>query len=199
MRLIACLSLLLSIIACTRSESEESTQRPPNILLIMVDDLGKEWVNAYGAEDVQTPNVDQLALEGTLFNHVYSMPQCTPTRLSLLTGHYPFRHGWVNHWDVPRWGGGCHYDPERNPSLGRMMKKMGYKTAIAGKWQVSDFRVEPEVLKNHGFDSYCMWTGYETGIPASAERFHDPYIHTSEGSKTTQAEPPSILPLENPP
>jgi hypothetical protein len=158
--------------------------RPPNVLLIMVDDLGKEWVSAYGAEEIETPHVDQLAREGIRFQNVYAMPQCTPTRLTLLTGQYPFRHGWVNHWDVPRWGGGAHYDPALNPSLGRQMKMAGYKTAIAGKWQVSDFRVEPEVLREHGFDAYCMWTGYETGVPASAERFHDPYIHTAAGSRT---------------
>lgn len=52
----------------------------------MVDDLGNEWVSAYGAEDIETPSVDRLAREGTRFEHVYAMPQCTPTRLTLLTG-----------------------------------------------------------------------------------------------------------------
>ncbi len=157
---------------------------PPNILFLMVDDLGKEWVSAYGAEDIQTPHIDQLAAEGIRFENVYCMPQCTPTRVTLLTGQYPFRHGWVNHWDVPRWGGGAHFDPRVNPSLGLYMKEAGYKTAIAGKWQINDFRVEPDAMTKHGFDDYCMWTGYETGIPASAERYYNPYIFTKSGSKT---------------
>lgn len=78
----------------------------PNILFIMVDDLGKEWISSYGAEGIRTPNIDKLAATGMKFNNAWCMPQCTPTRVTLLTGQYPFRHGWTNHWDVPRWGGG---------------------------------------------------------------------------------------------
>ena len=78
----------------------------PNILFIMVDDLGKEWISCYGAEDIRTPNIDALAKTGMQFENAYSMPQCTPSRAALLTGQYPWRTGWVNHWDVPRWGVG---------------------------------------------------------------------------------------------
>ena len=81
-------------------------------------------------------------------------------------------------------GGGAHYDEQLNPSLGKEMKKAGYQTAIAGKWQIDDFRVEPDALTRNGFEEYCMWTGYETGIPASAERYQNPYIYTNSGSKT---------------
>jgi len=165
-------------------QSELAVETRPNIIFILVDDLGKEWVSCYGAEDIQTPNIDQLAASGKQFHNVYSMPQCTPSRLTFLTGQYPFRHGWVNHWDVPRWGGGAHYDENLNPSLGKEMKKAGYRTAIAGKWQIDDFRVEPDALTRNGFDEFCMWTGYETGIPASAERYQNPYIYTKSGSKS---------------
>ena len=156
----------------------------PNILFILLDDLGKEWVSAYGAEDIETPVVDALAAGGIKFNNFYVMPQCTPTRLSLLTGQMPFRHGWVNHWDVPRWGGGAHYDYARNPTWPRAIREAGYKTAVAGKWQVNDFRVQPEAMVELGFDDYCMWTGFEAGVPASAERYWDPYLHTKSGSRT---------------
>ena len=90
-----------------------------------------------------TPHLDALAAGGTRFENFYVMPQCTPTRLSFLTGQYPFRHGWVNHWDVPRWGGGAHYDWNRNPSIARVLRDAGYRTAVAGKWQLG---VEPEVV-----------------------------------------------------
>ncbi|WP_217447732.1 sulfatase-like hydrolase/transferase [Maribellus comscasis] len=159
-------------------------QNKPNILFILTDDLGKEWVSSYGAEEIKTPNIDNLAETGLMFENFYSTPQCTPTRVSLMTGQYPFRNGWINHWDVPRWGGGAHFDWNKNPGIARIMQSAGYKTAAAGKWQINDFRVQPEAMVSHGFDDYCMWTGYETGNPASAERYWDPYIHTKEGSKT---------------
>lgn len=159
-------------------------QTRPNILFILTDDLGKEWVSTYGAEEIETPNIDQLAQTGMRFDNFYSTPQCTPSRVTLFTGQYPSRHGWINHWDVPRWGGGAHFDWTKNPSIARMMHDAGYKTAAAGKWQVNDFRVQPEAMVSHGFDDYCMWTGYETGNPPSAERYWNPYIHTKEGSKT---------------
>ena len=70
----------------------------------MLDDLGKEWIACYGAEDINTPNIDSLAASGMVFNNAYSMPSCTPSRTTVLTGKYPWRTGWASHWDVPRWG-----------------------------------------------------------------------------------------------
>ena len=165
-------------------KTKVTADRPPNILFILVDDLGKEWVSGYGAEDIDTPHIDKLAASGMQFNNVYSMPQCTPSRVTLLTGQYPFRHGWVNHWDVPRWGGGAHFDETVNPSLVHEIRRAGYKTCVAGKWQIDDFRVEPDALTKVGFDEFCMWTGYEAGVKASAERYWNPYIFTKQGSKT---------------
>ncbi|MCA9196759.1 MAG: sulfatase-like hydrolase/transferase [Planctomycetales bacterium] len=157
---------------------------PPHLLLIMVDDLGKEWVSCYESQSIQTPRIDQLAQQGLKFTNTYSMPQCTPTRATLLTGQYPFRHGWVNHWDVPRWGAGCHFDPNHYTTFAELLQANGYRTCIAGKWQINDFRVQPQVLQEHGFDEYCVWTGFETQNPPSAERYWDPYIHTQDGSRT---------------
>ena len=151
----------------------------PNIVFIMVDDLGPEWVSSYGGEGIDTPNIDELARRGMSFDNAYSMPQCTPTRATLLTGQYPFRHGWVNHWDVPRWGAGCHYDPDRNVTFARQLEEVGYKTGIAGKWQINDFRVQPNVLRRHGFQEWSLWTGYESLNPPSAERYWDPYVFSN--------------------
>ena len=153
---------------------------PPNLVLIMADDLGPEWISSYGGEGIETPNIDKLAEGGMLFHNAYSMPQCTPTRVTLLTGQYPFRHGWTNHWDVPRWGAGCHFDPDRNVSFARLLRDVGYATAIAGKWQINDFRVQPQILSRHGFDEWAVWTGGEGGNPKSNERYWDPYIYTSK-------------------
>jgi arylsulfatase A-like enzyme len=172
------------LVALILFSCSERVPQNPNILFIMLDDLGKEWVSAYGADDIETPNIDRLAATGMLFDNAYCMPQCTPSRITLLTGQYPFRHGWVNHWDVPRWGGGCHFDPEKNPSVARIMQSAGYVTAAAGKWQVNDFRVQPDIMTQHGFDAYCMWTGFETGNLPSAERYWHPYLFTRSGSQT---------------
>jgi len=160
-----------------------------NILFIMVDDLGKEWIGCYGAEDIETPNIDALAASGMKFNNAYSMPQCTPSRATLLTGTYPCRNGFVNHWDVPRWGVGYFdWKHKENTTFARLLKDLGYATCAAGKWQINDFRLEPQAMKKHGFDDWAMWTGYETGNKASAARYADPYINTPGGSKTYKGE-----------
>ena len=156
----------------------------PNIVLIMVDDLGKDWISCYGADGIRTPNVDRLAEGGMKFRNAWSMPQCTPTRVTLLTGQYPWRTGWVNHWDVPRWGVG-YFDWQRYTTFATLLRSAGYATAVAGKWQINDFRIEPKALEKHGFDDWCVWTGYEAQNPRSGKRYWDAYIHTrEEGSKT---------------
>lgn len=158
----------------------------PNVVFILLDDLGKEWVSCYGATDIQTPRIDALAAGGMRFQNVYSMPQCTPSRMCLLTGQYPYRNGWVNHWDVPRWGAGARYDPGSFPcNLGLTMRTAGYATAIAGKWQINDFRVESDALDKAGFDDWCMWTGGEAGNPPSNNRYWDPYIYTKDTPSRT--------------
>lgn len=163
--------------------------KKPNILFILLDDLGKEWISCYGAQDIETPNIDALAAGGLKFNNAYSMPQCTPSRAMLLTGSYPWRNGFVNHWDVPRWGVGYFdWKQKENTTFATLMKGLGYRTCAAGKWQINDFRLEPRAMAKHGFDDWAMWTGYETGNPPSAKRYQDPYINTPDGSKTYAGE-----------
>ena len=179
---VLCLALLLGLLPAV---AEPAALTRPNILFIMVDDLGPEWISCYGGRELKTPRIDALAAGGMRFTNAYSMPQCTPTRVTLLTGQYPFRHGWCNHWDVPRWGAGCHFDPKHNLTFARILREAGYATVVAGKWQINDFRVQPLVLKDHGFDAWCMWTGYEGRNPPSGKRYWDPYIYTSgEKSRT---------------
>lgn len=163
-------------------------QDKPNIIFVLLDDLGKEWLSCYGGDNISTPNIDKLAQSGIQFHNAYSMPQCTPSRACFMTGQYPYRNGWVNHWDSPRWGHG-YFDWTKNPSIARSMKSAGYTTAVAGKWQLNDFRVHPDAMVKHGFDSFCMWTGAEGSKEKghgniSTQRYWDPYIHTKDGSKT---------------
>ena len=181
------LAFVLTVALSVSPSRAADSPTKPNILFIMVDDLGKEWISSYGADNIETPQIDALAKTGMKFHNAYSMPQCTPTRATLLTGQYPWRTGWVNHWDVPRWGVG-YFDWEHYTTFAKVMKTAGYSTAIAGKWQINDFRVEPEALRKHGFDDWCVWTGFEAQNPPSAKRYWDPYVHTREGSKTYEGQ-----------
>ena len=67
----------------------------PNIVLILADDFGIDAVGCYGAEHVETPRIDRLAQEGLRFGYCYATPLCSPSRVELMTGRYPFRTGWV--------------------------------------------------------------------------------------------------------
>ncbi|MEO0587168.1 MAG: sulfatase-like hydrolase/transferase [Planctomycetota bacterium] len=182
MRLFVFVSVAVLVSIVSSGVSGEDTR--PNIVFVMADDLGKEWLSVYGAEDHATPRLDRMAAEGMLFTNAYSTPKCTPTRVQLLTAMYPFRTGWVNHWDVPRWGAGCHFDAEEYTTFAEVMRMAGYATAAAGKWQINDFRVQPTAMHDHGFDDWCMWTGGETDGPAKPLRYWEPYINTPEGSRT---------------
>ena len=181
------------IMSCANSKTNKTISKTknkkPNIVFILLDDMGKEWVSQYNADDIETPNIDLLAREGMQFNNAWSMPQCTPSRVTFLTGQYPYRHGWVNHYDVPRWGHGVNFDSNKNPSIAKIMQQSGYKTCAAGKWQINDFRLQPTIMNDHGFDEYAMWTGAEGGNEKlSKERYWNPYIHTKEGSKTYEGQ-----------
>lgn len=75
-------------------ENHSESKERPNVILIMADDLGKYEVSAYGAEDIETPNIDELASEGVLFQDAYvTAPICSPSRASILTGRYQQRYG----------------------------------------------------------------------------------------------------------
>src|SRR6185436_15380845 len=68
---------------------------PGNVLLIVGDDIGNDFIHCYGEHPLAppTPNIDALAADGVLFKNAYASPTCSPTRASILTGRYPFRTG----------------------------------------------------------------------------------------------------------
>jgi arylsulfatase A-like enzyme len=175
--------------ACNSGAGNKGDTPKPNFIFILVDDLGKEWISATGADSIRTPFIDQLAETGIEFTNAWSMPQCTPSRVALLTGTYPYNNGWINHYDVPRWGHGARFDPGKNITFANVLQEAGYRTCAAGKWLINDFRVEPEAMVNAGFESYCMWTGGEgANEEVSGKRYWDPYIHTKEGSRVYPGE-----------
>jgi len=180
---------LITLLLCLVAVTARSDDRP-NIILIMVDDMGRDWVSCYGAQH-QTPNVDRLAKQGVRYETAWSTPICTPTRVTLLTGQYPFRHGWTQHYDVPRWGGhGLSWT--KFTTFAHVLRESGYATAIGGKWQVNHLGKQPEALKQHGFDEHCVWTGAEAGRAETDRRYWGGHIMTN-GRRETAAYGPDTI------
>lgn len=133
------------------SAPAQKKNTPPNIILIMVDDMGYSDIGAYGSE-ISTPNLDKLAAEGIRFREFYNNSICAPTRASLLTGQYPHRAG-IGYFDVnlglPPYQG---YLNKESLTLGEVLKQNGYSTLLSGKWHVGqDSLAWP---RQRGFDQF---------------------------------------------
>ncbi len=131
------------------------SQRAPNIVFILADDLGYGDVGAFGATDIRTPNIDLLAKNGIKFTEFYSpSPVCSPTRAGFLTGRYPRRMG-IDGVFFPESFTGL---PASEVTVAEALKAKGYATGIVGKWHLGH---HPQYLPlQNGFDEYF-------GIPYS--------------------------------
>src|ERR1700761_3711396 len=86
------LSALLALCLCGSLSSAFAADKPPNVVLVLIDDLGQRDLGCYGSTFYKTPNIDKMAREGIRFTDYYSAcPVCSPTRASILTGKYPQR------------------------------------------------------------------------------------------------------------
>lgn len=122
---------------------------PPNVVLILTDDQGYGDVGAYGAHDLDTPNLDRMAAEGMRFTSFYvSTSVCSPSRAALLTGRHPLRVG-IPRVLMPQDATGL--DPGET-TLAELLADRGYATAAFGKWHLGH---RPEDLPpSHGFEEY---------------------------------------------
>ncbi len=130
---------------------------PPNIVLILADDLGWTDLSCYGSDLYETPHIDRLARDGMKFTQAYSAcTVCSPTRAAILTGKYPARLH-VTDWIpglppenpkllVPSW---TKYLPLEETTIARALRSAGYVTASIGKWHLGGEEYYPE---KHGFD-----------------------------------------------
>ncbi|WP_111708252.1 sulfatase-like hydrolase/transferase [Lutibacter citreus] len=153
----------------------KGNKNPPNIILIMVDDLGYESIGCYGGTSYKTPNIDKLASTGVLFNQAYAQPLCTNTRVKLMTGKYNYRN-WTSF-------GILHPDQK---TFGHLMQDAGYTTCMVGKWQLQSYdpvdypgsenrRDTGMKVENAGFEEYSLWHTGHTEDKGS--RFADPTIY----------------------
>jgi arylsulfatase A-like enzyme len=182
-------STLSTLLLCLITVIARADDRP-NVILIIVDDIGPDWVSCYGAKH-QTPNIDRLAKQGVRYETAWCTPICTPTRVTLLTGQYPFRHGWTRHYDVPRWGGdGLSWT--KFTTIARVLRDAGYATAIGGKWQINHLGKQPGALKQHGFDEHCVWPGAESGRPETEQHYWNGHIMTNGRRETVSNGPGTI-------
>ncbi len=84
-------TVFLMLCWCVVAQAQES--RPPNIVMVLIDDMGWADLSCFGGTAVKTPHIDQLASEGLRFHNFYvNSPICSPSRTALTTGHYPARH-----------------------------------------------------------------------------------------------------------
>lgn len=164
---------LIAIPVCSYAQSKRSEQ--PNILFILVDDLGFHDLGCTGSSYYETPHIDRIAQEGATFVAGYSASRvCSPSRASIMTGKSPARHGITDYIGAPHgteWRKqGRHtkllppfYDTTLShayTTLPEAMRAAGYKTFFAGKWHLGGPGSWPE---NHGFD--INRGGWEKGGP----------------------------------
>lgn len=130
---------------------------PPNVIVILADDMGLGDYSAYGTKDLRTPAIDRLCREGMTFeNFRANSPVCSPTRAALLTGCYPDRvgvPGVIRHTPDNSWG--C-LSPQAI-LLPQILKPKGYHSAIIGKWHLG--LTSPDTPTERGFDFFHGFLG----------------------------------------
>ncbi len=164
--------LFFLAVSCKQGTSESIGQRPPNIILIMADDLGYETIGVNGGSSYDTPEIDKMAAEGMRFEHCYAQPLCTPSRVQLMTGIYNVRN-------YVRFG----LLDTTQITFGHLFQKAGYSTGIIGKWQLGK---DPTSPQKAGFDSHCLWQLTEGRVDSTGRdtRFSAPVLDIDGELKT---------------
>lgn len=146
-------SLLSGLVSGPLPASAEPDRTRPNIVLIMVDDMGYSDIGCYGGE-VQTPHLDRLAKGGLRFTQFYNTAKCHTTRAELLTGNYAYSIGDNN--------------MEHGATFGEVLRPIGYRTLIAGKWH------QKPLPTTRGFDRYF-------GLADGCSNFFNPGLKARPG------------------
>ena len=170
------LILLLGFWAVSGCNSQvENEDQKPNIIIIYADDVGYGDLSSYGAEKIQTPNLDKLASQGARFTNAHATSaMCTPSRYSLLTGRYAFRH--------PSAGILSAEDPliiePGSKTLPAMLKEAGYTTSIVGKWHLGLGAEEEPINWNGQIKPGPLEVGFDESfiLPVTNDRVPTVYV-----------------------
>jgi arylsulfatase A-like enzyme len=172
----------------------------PNVVLFLVDDMGWMDSGVYGSQYYSTPNIDRFAAEGMLFKSAYSQPLCSPTRASILTGHYTARHGITTaSGHRPPQPAGYEFLAKSAPAdqamlmpesknylepsyytLAEALRDAGYRTAHIGKWHLGT--TPPHWPEAQGFDT-AFHCHPDPGPPGE---YFSPYGVAPDGEATAK-------------
>ncbi|XP_037880097.1 arylsulfatase B isoform X1 [Glossina fuscipes] len=157
MKLIESCASIIMVIIQTFHLAQSSEMVPPNIVIIMADDMGFDDVSFRGAKEFITPNIDALAYHGKILHRLYAPPMCTPSRSALLTGLYPFHTG-TQHYillNQEPWG-----PLTKFITMPEVFQAHGYSTNLIGKWHLGMGHKQFTPTYN-GFDyHYGYWGAF---------------------------------------
>jgi arylsulfatase len=147
----------LIIAGNTLAADARNESKKPNIIMVIVDDLGFSDIGPYGATEIETPNINRLAAEGIRFRQFYNNSISAPTRASLITGQYQHKAG-VGYFNVnlglPAYQG---FLNKESLTFAEVLKQAGYTTLMSGKWHVGDD--ENQWPNQRGFDHFFGFIG----------------------------------------
>ncbi len=191
--------LFAALAACLLATAAHATADRPNIVLILIDDMGWKDLGCTGSTVHRTPNLDRLAARGVVFDQAYaSAPNCAPTRACLMTGLWTPRHGVFtvedsmggrpesrpfiappNHTDL---------DP-RFRTIAEMLRDAGYRTSCVGKWNLGQGTNTPHSPTGQGFDEFRHYKrlgfrdGYFDGVRYSTDVLFDEAIDVARAAE----------------